>query len=173
MSGPAKPHPWEGLTARELRQWPGVAATWERRAKHRALILTFDGRKRTVIVSNTPGDGNAHHAHVSTVRSELANLGAKRAIPLRRSRTRPPHRTVVSFPRPAKITREPARYGRSPARDPFVGLAGFEVRQPTPEPPPPAPVPFGLTGWLAVAIVLGFAAAALVAALAATGRITP
>ena len=120
---------------RELARWPGV--TWRReiRSKHYALVVTFDGRSRTVVYSCSPGDSyRGALNHITNLRAELRALGATRlADPKRQAPRR--HR--------ARPDREVTRYtwevpdpDKGPLRDPFAVLATLNIAQPVAVVPP-------------------------------------
>ena len=61
---------------RELEQYPGVTATFEKRGKHPAMNLHYRGRRRFVMIPLTPGDnGRGSRNTVRDMRKELRNLG--------------------------------------------------------------------------------------------------
>lgn len=172
MSAPANKSPtFDKPTEAELAKWPGVTCRRERRSKHIALVLTFEGKSRTVVMSTTPGDRKAVLSHIGVVRTMLAELGATRAIPIRARRA--PRKSRAKIRRPVGelvILRERPTHGRTPARDPFAASEGFEVRQPPPgndaDLPPTRPLPI----WAAVVAILAGIAVATAFTLATIGR---
>lgn len=103
-------------TARELEEWPGVTEEWQSGAKHMRLLMTYAGRRITVITSASPSD-NARglQNHIAEVRRSLRQIGA--------TRTEQPKSTterVRNKPdRPLSIPNEPA----PTMPDPFEALA--------------------------------------------------
>jgi len=75
----ARRHDYDRHQEAELARWPGVSWRREQRAKHYALILTFNGVSRFVTYPCTPGDG-ARGAlnHIRDLRHALQALGARR-----------------------------------------------------------------------------------------------
>lgn len=111
----------------EIERWPGVTFRREVRAKHFALVLTFNGASKFLIYPATGSDRRGVLNHLTDLRAALRELGAVRIEPVkstgpRRSRNRTEPRRVK--------TGEPATGG--PKRDPWAALADFRPAEPEP-----------------------------------------
>lgn len=91
-------------TEREVEQWPGASVAFELGGRHIRCILSFGGSTRLVIASLTGSDWRGIKNHLSTVRKELAAMGAQRLAQPKRTGPRPerikPHRPMRCDPAP-------------------------------------------------------------------------
>ena len=72
-----KSHSYDSAAARELAKYPGVRVVGrDRRGKSLALILEFNGARRSVFYPCTPGDKCGARNHVRDIRRVLRQLGA-------------------------------------------------------------------------------------------------
>lgn len=79
-----KRHPYEAAADRELEKFPSVRLVGrESRGKSRALVVEFNGSRRSVFYPCTPSDYRAIHRHLQDIRRVLRELGVAPAKPSR------------------------------------------------------------------------------------------
>lgn len=118
---------YESSQTLELSRWPGVTHTRETRGKHRALVLTFNGKSRFVTYPTSPSDSRRGCLeHLKDIRSTLRDLGAERT-PVAKSAGYKPTRNKTE-PKRIKLG-EPILGG--PNRDPWEQLKAQLTSQTT------------------------------------------
>lgn len=117
---------YEQWSLDEVGQWPGASVTFEKRSKHRAAILSYQGKTRFVVYPDSPGDSRRGvHNHVAEVRQALTQLGASRTKTVRKAEARRRQRNEGAALRQIKVGE------RAPVRpDPWEALKGFQPLPP-------------------------------------------
>lgn len=116
-------HPYILPARRELNQWPGVTAKHLPRAKHRALMITYNNRTRMIIYPTSPSDGvRGVKNHIGEIRAACVALGARKTA--RRKATRVRRAKVAAVAPEAVIVPTETRL----SRDPWAALTGWASR---------------------------------------------
>lgn len=71
--------PFVSAVDSELKHWPGVEAAWDKTKRHRKVHLSFNGKKKFVMMPSTASDNvRGPKNQVTQIRSTLKSLGAQR-----------------------------------------------------------------------------------------------